>query len=205
MQVSKWILIGIIILVALLAVFIVSPMLLKPSYENPVVPRPFKGNPEAKIIVKEYSDFQCPACLASQSAVNELQADATDIRLEYHYLPLTSIHPNAFNAAMAAECANDQNKFWEMHDLMFANQNNLGRQNLSSLAQQLGLDMTKFNACLDSGAKEAFVQQEANEGTALLGGIASTPSFFINGEKVENWAFLKNLVDQKITEAQKTQ
>jgi len=200
MKINKLMLIGIIAVIAIIAA-IAIPFFLKPEYNNPDVPRPFKGNPEAQIIVKEYSDFQCPACLASQSAVKGvLEAYSNDVRWEFHHLPLPSLHPNAFNAAMAAECANDQNKFWEMHDLMFANQNNLGRQNLSNLASQAGLDLTLFNACVDSGAKTAFIQQEANEGTALLSGIASTPSFFINNEKIENWAYLESLVAQKIAE-----
>ncbi len=100
------------------------------------------------------------------------------IRLVYRDFPLSSIHPNAFAAAEAAQCANEQNAFWPYHDKLFSSEN-LGDDVYKQYAQQLNLDMTKFNTCLTNHTYQAYVQ--ANSDFATKTGVNSTPTFFING------------------------
>ena len=109
------------------------------------------------------------------------------VYLVYRDLPLTSIHPDAQKAAEAAECADDQDKFWEMHDMIFDGQNALGDgtvdiplESLKSYAEELELDTDEFNECLDSGAYEEEVAADIKAG--LRYGASATPTFFINGQ-----------------------
>ena len=93
--------------------------------------------------------------------------------------PLDNIHPHARKAAEAARCAGDQNKFWELHDALFANASALDLANVKKLATDLKLDMTQFNTCVDSGKHAAAVTKDATEGADA--GVSGTPAFFING------------------------
>ncbi|PIS42656.1 MAG: hypothetical protein COT24_02565 [Candidatus Kerfeldbacteria bacterium CG08_land_8_20_14_0_20_40_16] len=164
------------------------------AYNNVNAPRPFKGNQEAKVILTEFSDFQCPACKNAKLLVDGLMEKYADqIKLEYKYLPLVVLHPNAYNAALAAECANDQGKFWEMYDLLFANQNNLTKSDLKLYASQMdGLNADSFNICLDTKAKKNVIDADLNEAAAK--GINATPTFFLNGREVEDYGELDNLI-----------
>lgn len=118
------------------------------------------------------------------------------IRIEFKYFPLVSVHPNAFLAAMAAECANDQGKFWAYHDKLFAHQEGLNKSDLINFAKDTGLDINNFQACLDSGAKSGVVRTDMAEGSKL--DINGTPTFFVNGEKVEDWRLLEGIVKNKL-------
>ncbi len=155
--------------------------------------RPYKGNPNAKIVVIEYSDFQCPACKSgyehSKNIINEFQ---NEIRFEYRHFPLTSIHPFTFKAAVAAEAAADQGKFWEYHDLLFENQDKLTRNDLIKYAEQLDLDIEKFTAVLDGNEKDTIIQSDLAEGTKT--GVNGTPTFFVNGKKIDNWGNLRQAI-----------
>jgi len=93
--------------------------------------------------------------------------------------PLDNIHPHARKAAEAARCAGDQNKYWELHDALFANANALDLANVKKLATDLKLDMTQFNTCVDGGKHAAAVTKDATEGADA--GVSGTPAFFING------------------------
>lgn len=151
--------------------------------------RPFLGSAEAMVIVEEFSDFQCPACQSAQLTVKQVAKEFGDqIRFEYKHFPLTRIHPRAFTAALAAECANDQGKFWEYHDLLFANQPNFSSSNLESYAISLSLDVESFSACLDNRAKADIVRADIDEAESR--GVNSTPTFFVNGKKLNNWGLL---------------
>jgi protein-disulfide isomerase len=101
------------------------------------------------------------------------------VRLAYRDFPLDSIHPQARRAAEAARCAHDQGKFWEYHDVLFAQSPQLALENLRRYAGQVGLDVAKFDSCLTTGTHKATVQRDLDEGNRL--GITGTPSFFING------------------------
>jgi protein-disulfide isomerase len=155
--------------------------------------RPFKGNPEAKVVVVEYSDFQCPACGAAYSYTKNVVNEFKDqIKFEYRHFPLTSIHPYAFKAAVAAEAANDQGKFWEYHDKLFENQDKLKKEDLLRYAEELGLDMKRFKATLESNEKDAIINSDLLQGQK--DGVRGTPTFFVNGKKVQKWTELRQAI-----------
>ena len=140
---------------------------------------PTWGPANAPVQIIEFSDFQCPFCQRAGPVLQKLRATFGDrVRLVFKDLPLPS-HPNAFQAAEAAQCAHEQSKFWEYHDVLFANQNALGRDDLKRHAAGLGLDAAKFNACFDEGRTGRLVQADMNESERY--GVSSTPTFFING------------------------
>lgn len=146
-----------------------------------------KGNPEAAKTIIEYSDFQCPACAAYSPLVNQVVDSRNDVKLVYRYFPLSQIHPNAVAASKAAEAAGKQDKFWEMHDLLFDKQSDwesLGnpKDKFVEYASELGLDTDKFK--VDLGSNEVESKVFADLGQANQMKLNSTPTFFINGEKV---------------------
>ena len=156
------------------------------------------GPPDAKIVVREFSDFQCPYCAQYASTVlpelKEALLARGDVRFEYHHLPLTSIHANAQLAAEAAECvtaANTPADFWTYHDAVFARQGawaDLGDAGpyFVRLAREVGLENGSVAACLEEGRYTETVQ-EATRVAAQLG-VSSTPSVFVGGYRVPSGA-----------------
>ncbi len=145
------------------------------------------GNLDAPVKIVEFSDLECPACGASYPILLQILQEFRDnVSYEYWHFPL-SYHPNGEKAAEAAECANDQGKFYEFIDIAFRNQNNLKVNDLKQYAAQLNLDTEKFNACLDSGTKKDDVRLEQREG--LNKGVDGTPTFFINDKKLDSWKY----------------
>jgi len=151
---------------------------------------PYKGNPEAKVVVEEYSDFQCPVCARYTREVaprlDEKYVKTGKIYYIYRYFPF--IGPESFRAAEAAACAAEQGKFWEYEHLVFANQRgeNLGwfsDDRLIGFATRVGLDRGAFEGCLRSGKYQAFIRGAADAGRQR--GVRATPTIFINGEKIE--------------------
>jgi protein-disulfide isomerase len=141
---------------------------------------PAKGPAAAPVTVVEFSDFQCPFCARVGPTLKKLEETYPGkLRIVFRDLPLLNIHKNAGHAAEAAQCANDQGKFWEMHDRLFANQAKLAPAELKEHAVALGLDATAFNQCLDSGKYTAEWRRDSEEATRL--GLSGTPAFFING------------------------
>lgn len=141
---------------------------------------PERGPADAPVTIVEFSDFQCPFCGRFEPVVNlVLAAYPKQVRLIYRNLPLTTLHPNAQKAAEAAQCARDQNKFWEMHDLLFAEQTSLSVDALKEKARRIGLDTTAFNDCLDSGKSRDAIAADTREADEL--GLTGTPASFING------------------------
>jgi protein-disulfide isomerase len=143
---------------------------------------PVLGDPNARISIIEFSDFQCPFCArAFEGAVTDFKQSSyfTDgeVNLVYKQFPLNSIHPQAQGAAEASLCAQEQGKFWEYHDALFANQASLGTPSLKSYASQLGLNANEFNDCLDSGKYISEVNKETAQATAAGG--RGTPFFVI--------------------------
>lgn len=151
----------------------------------PIGSSPSLGPVDAPITIIEYSDFECPFCkiFHSQTFETLLQTYPNKIKFVYKQFPIVSLHPNAQIAAEASLCAQDQDKFWQMHGLLFENQNNLDAENIKSLALTLELDHQAFNSCLDTGEKSQAVQDDIEEGTFY--GVQGTPTFFINGIKLE--------------------
>ncbi|PTL82618.1 thioredoxin domain-containing protein [Vitiosangium sp. GDMCC 1.1324] len=140
---------------------------------------PAKGPEGAPVTIVEFSDFQCPFCSRAIGTVEEvLKAYPNQVRLVFRQFPL-EFHKQAPKAAEAALCANDQGKFWEMHDTLFANQKELEVPKLKEYAKKVGVDSAKFDKCLDSGEKAATVQADMADGQKV--GVNGTPAFFING------------------------
>lgn len=151
---------------------------------------PLKGDNGAKVTMVEFSDFQCPFCKqyfdATESQVDSDYVKTGKIKFAYRQFPLTTIHPNAYLAANAGECANDQGKFWEYHDLLFKNQASWSAQaaadatsSLVDLAGQTGMDTDQFKSCLTSQKDKKNVDDDMAAGNAAQ--VDGTPTFFING------------------------
>jgi protein-disulfide isomerase len=138
------------------------------------------GPADAPITIVEFSDYQCPFCRRWHAEVYEplLAAYPGKIRLVYRHLPLTSIHPDAFSAAEASMCAGEQDAFWKFQDKLFSSES-LGNSAYLQYAQDLGLNMTTFEACLTDHKYQQAVETDSNFAIDL--GIRSTPTFFING------------------------
>lgn len=149
-----------------------------------------KGDINAPVVVVEYADFQCPACGAYHSLVKEVKNKyGENLAVVFRHFPLSQIHKNAFLSSQAAEAAGMQGKFWEMHDMIFENQNtwsesNSARDLFISYAKELDLDEVKFVADLDSPEIKEKISESYSSGDKI--GVNSTPSFFINGKKITN-------------------
>ena len=139
-----------------------------------------RGDVNSVVTVVEFTDFQCSACGGMYPIVEEvLKSYGPRVHFVIRNFPLTSVHPNAFNAAQAAEAAKAQGKFWEYIDLMFKNQNALDVDSLKKYATQVGLDRKRFDAELESGKYIPIVRHDMNDGEEY--GVEATPTFFING------------------------
>lgn len=156
-----------------------------PRYEVPISDDdPAKGGAAAPITIIEFADFQCPFCQRhAQETYPRLVAQYGDqIRFVYKDFPLTSIHPEAYPSALAGQCAQAQDKFWEYHDLLYSGRLELGRESYLAYAEELSLDLAAFTACLDDQTFAESVQEDYNFGQNL--GVSSTPTFFVNGVAV---------------------
>ena len=173
------------------------------KYDINVLGRPYLGGANASVVVVEFSDFQCPFCKTAVATKKQLLNKYGDkIKFVYKQFPLENIHQNSLQAAEASECAFDQGKFWEYHDILFENQNRLGSDNLKAFAGQIGLDTAKFNQCLDSGVKESIVRADQYEGAKI--GVQGTPTFFINGVLSPSYApsEMEKIIDAELAKAQ---
>ena len=142
-----------------------------------------KGPSGAPITLVEFSDFQCPWCSRIVPALDKVRAVYGDaVRIEFRHFPLDQIHPQARKASEAAYCAQEQGKFWQLHDDHFAHQKALGLEQVKERAQGLGLDVTALEACLDSGRGAEAVAADVAAGRKV--GVSSTPSLFVNGRPV---------------------
>lgn len=145
---------------------------------------PYQGSPDAKVVIVEFADFQCPYCYEAFPIVREVMSAYGDrIKFVYRDFPLSSSHPDAEKSAEAGKCAQAQGKFWEMHDKMFINHLDLSISALERYAGEIGLDVAVFKTCLESGQKEAAVRKDFSDG--YLAGVDGTPTFFVNGRKIE--------------------
>jgi protein-disulfide isomerase len=157
---------------------------------------PAKGPANARVTIVEFSDYQCPFCARFHTAtlpqIQKEYIETGKVRHVFRNMPLEAIHPQAFKAHEAALCANDQGKYWEMHDQLFANQRALQPQQLIGHAKTVGLDPAAFQTCLDSGKHAALIRADLDEAERL--GLNGTPAFLIgvNGPdgKVKNVRFV---------------
>ena len=140
-----------------------------------------KGAPTARVAIIEFSDYECPFCSRhALSTLPELAKEYIDtgkVRYVFRNLPLESIHPNAMRAAVAAECAGEQGKYWQLHDRMFANQRALDLTTLVNHSKAEGLDATRFQQCVSSDKYAAKIRADLTEAGRV--GATSTPSFFV--------------------------
>lgn len=156
----------------------------------------YKGSPDAPVKVVEYADFECPGCANAEEVFGEQlnrYAEEGQIQFIYHELPLPQ-HPNAIPAATAARCAGEQGRFWAMHDLLFARQREWrGTSNITPrlvrYAEELGLDRAAFEQCLNAGKYAQALEQAAQQ--AEQAGVTGTPTFFVNGQRVETAALIE--------------
>jgi len=154
------------------------------TYELPVGNSPAKGPADAPITIVEFSDYQCPFCARTEPLIQQaLAAYPSQARLVYKQFPLVAIHPQAMPAAVAAVAAGRQGKFWEMHDLLFANQRALAPEQIREYARQLGLDLQRFDADIASDEVKAAVQEDM--ALAQRVGVRGTPTLFVNGHLLQ--------------------
>jgi protein-disulfide isomerase len=160
---------------------------------------PTRGPAGAPIEMVEFSDFQCPYCQRVFPTVKKvLEAYGDRIRLVYRHFPLPN-HPNARPAAEAAQCANEQGKFWPYHDRLFSTPNRLSDTELKQGAAELGLDSASFNQCLDSHKFKAIIDSDLQAGDDA--GVSGTPAFFINGRELsgaQSFETFKRVIDEEL-------
>ncbi len=141
---------------------------------------PFKGDRTATLTLIEFSDYQCPFCARHfRETLPQLENEYIStgkVKYVFRDFPIESIHPQAFKAAEAANCAGRQGEYWKMHDRLFAEQNALGLQDLSQHARALGLDLATFQQCLEGGKEVAEIRKDIAEGQKA--GVTGTPTFF---------------------------
>jgi len=166
---------------------------------------PALGNANAPVTLVEFSDFQCPFCARVMPTLKRVRETYGDrVRIVWKDFPLTSIHPQAFKAAEAGQCAQEQGKFWDLHDRLFANQQALQPDSLKKHAADSGLDVAKFNACLDTAKYGDRVQEQMGIGTRL--GVSSTPAVFVNGRLVNGaqpYDVFTTIIDEELERAKK--
>jgi protein-disulfide isomerase len=190
-----------IIIIVIVAALAVAALLILPNYLPigeiaSVTPRPrpdaqgtTMGNPDAPVRIDVFEDFQCPSCRAFTENY-EPQLIANDIssgRVYYVFRQWPFIGPESLQAANASMCANAQGRFWEYHDMLFANQTgeNVGAfsdRRLVAFAEQLGLNMSDFNSCFKSNDYQAEIQNDYSEGKQM--GVTGTPAVFVNGVQI---------------------
>ena len=154
---------------------------------------PIIGNPNAPITIIEFSDFQCPFCarfhIQTLPAIMNEYVNDGKVKLVFRDFPIQSIHPNALPASIAAECANEQGKFKEMHDILFERQNEWSKKNTGNViitftqyASEMGLEEREFDSCLKNGKYIEEIQKDLDDGRTY--GISGTPGFFIGNDQI---------------------
>src|SRR3989344_2262592 len=164
---------------------------------------PILGDPNAKVLMVEVSDFQCPYCanyaLNTFPEIKKEYVDTGKVKIVFKNFPLP-FHPFAQKAAEAGDCVKEQGKFWEYKEDLFNNQQNISIDDLKKYAKDLGLDVQRFDSCLDSGKFEEKVKKDVQE--AIGAGVEGTPTFFINGEKFVGalpFSEFQKIIDQALT------
>jgi protein-disulfide isomerase/rhodanese-related sulfurtransferase len=142
------------------------------------------GPANAPLTIVEFGDFQCPSCGVAEKTNRAIREQyGNKVRFVFRQFPLETIHQFAFQAAKASECAGQQGKFWPMVETLYDDQADLTAPSLKKYAAEQGLDVAKFDACLEDPAVSARIREDIADGTAL--GVRATPTFFLNGKKIE--------------------
>lgn len=173
----------------------------RPIIDVSVDDDPMRGDKDAVVTIIEFTDYQCPFCSRARPTVNRIIEEYKDnVRYVLRDYPL-NFHPFAQKAAEAAQCAGDQDKYWEYSNILWDNQRALDLADLKKYAQQVGLKQAEFDQCLDSGKFEAEVQKDFADGAKA--GVSGTPSFFINGQMITGarpFEQFKEIIDMEIRE-----
>jgi protein-disulfide isomerase len=140
-----------------------------------------RGAVDAPVVLVEYGDFECPYCGRAEPIVRDLLKEFGDVGYVWRHLPLSDVHLHAQLAAEAAEAAAEQGAFWEMHDLLLDHQDALDPDDLMRYAEQIGLDLDRFEDDVMTHAGAARVADDVD--SADLSGVSGTPTFFINGRR----------------------
>ncbi len=167
-------------------------------YDLPIGKSPVKGPADAPVVMVEFSDFQCPFCARATPLIDQvLQTYPKEVKFVYKEFPLP-MHPNAMPASRAAVAAQRQGKYWEMHDKLFGNQGALQPDNFKQYAQELGLDMAKFEQ--DMASPEVQQQIADDMQLARQSGVNGTPTLFLAGKRVQNRSLdgIKQMVDEAL-------
>jgi protein-disulfide isomerase len=171
---------------------------------------PVLGNANAKVTIIEFGDYQCPSCRLFwreiEPRLKKEYIDTGKVKLVFRDFPIQQIHPEATIAAMAAQCAADQGKYWEYHDRIFRQQDRgsddvvrFKAADLKKWGADIRLDTAAFNACIDSARHQDEVAKDYADGTAA--GIQGTPTFFINGRVVggaQSFPVFKKIIDEEL-------
>ena len=145
---------------------------------------PSVGPKDAKVIIVAFSDFTCSACRQAFPVIEQLRKDYSDqVRFVYRDMPNTFDRPESLSVAMAGQCAHEQGKFWKMHDKIFSGAELITEADLKTYAIQIGLNSMQFGACLQSGKYIEEIENDLEQGIAA--GVEATPTFFINGVRIE--------------------
>lgn len=167
----------------------------RPALSSAIVERTLvetSGNPELgadaasapKLTIVEFADFGCPYSAREHVAVRRLMAKYGDrVRFIYRDYPIASLHPDAYQASLAAECAREQDRFWPYHDKLYANATALGYEQLLRYADEVGLDARRFTSCLAEQRYKEEVERDMAAAEAF--GVRGTPTFFLNGQRIE--------------------
>lgn len=174
-------------------------------YEVDLATAPTKGVATAPVTIAEFAEFQCPFCQNVNPTLQQIEGRYKDrVRFVWKHLPLVSIHSHAMDAAVAAEAARKQNRFWEYHDKLFANQKQLEPDDLRRYAQELGMDLARFDRDRQNPELKTRVLEDMAEATQL--GVTSTPTFFINGRLVSGampFETFSTIIDQELAKQTK--
>jgi len=155
-------------------------MVLSPPRRELEATRLIRGPSDAPITIMAFSDYQCPYCIRSEPVLAEvLERYPEDVRLIHRHFPLDGIHPFARPAAEAAMCADEQERFWDYHDAIFARRGQLGEGSLDEIANELELDLERFRPCVEERRYAEFVNADLEAGRQA--GVTGTPAFFVNG------------------------
>jgi protein-disulfide isomerase len=181
----------------------VAILLSRPRVDVSPDPLRVKGNPDAPVTIVEFADFQCPYCGSVQPALKTvLEKYQGKVRFGFRDFPLRQIHPQAQLAAEASRCAGEQGKFWEYHDLLYANQTRLDQASLTDQARTAGVDVERFGTCLTSGKFKAQIESDLQAGT--ISGVSGTPAFYINGvllSGAQPASAFESIIDSGLAEA----
>ena len=168
-------------------------------YQISLKDEPMRGPSDAPVTIVEFSDFQCPFCQRVGATLDQVQREYGDqVRIAFKHMPL-SMHPNAPDAHAAAEAAHRQGKFWEMHDRIFGNQQEMSPQKYADYAREMGLDVERFDR--DRASPDVKERIEADKRVADGLGVSGTPAFFVNGRFLSGaqpFESFKELIDAEL-------